>query len=273
MGELYRTLMPVFIEESRENLSVILRYFKSFQSQSQGDPEALEEACRSAHTLKGTAGLVRLPQVQALAGELEAGLNRVRHSGHPLTRKNGNALLALFKELSAIVKEARATYTSSLAPAAMQAPEPPPAPFPPPRVEAAPPPEMVSAPAQEPEEEPELAPEDICCRFRAGNQDYYLPIEQMAEISLLQAIIPLPLAPVYLQGLMHLRGEVIPVIDLGSLQQPGSSSQAKQHLVIAQTGSERLAFLTDGLPMLSPEYGGLRLDLAEFIASHGVKAA
>ena len=59
MGDLHKTLMPIFLEEASGNLGEILRFFKSFQTQPQGDPVALEEACRGAHTLKGTGEIGR----------------------------------------------------------------------------------------------------------------------------------------------------------------------------------------------------------------------
>lgn len=271
MGDLQQTLMPIFLEEASENLGVILRYFKSFQTHPQGDPAALEEACRGAHTLKGTAGLVRLPRVQHLAAALESGLNQVRDSARPLSRKDGNALLTLFKELTALVKDVRASQTPIPIPAAPSPSPPPSAAQTMPVVDAPPAPEIIPTAADA--DEPERVDEDICCRFRAGEQDYYLPIEQMREIALLQAIVALPLAPSYLKGLMTLRGDVIPVVDLASLHNHSSPPHNKQHLVISRIRGEQLAFLTDGLPKLSPEYGGERLDVPEFIASYGVKTA
>lgn len=276
MGDLQRTLMPIFLEEASANLGDILRFFKSFQTHPQGDPVALEEACRGAHTLKGTGGLVRLPRVQELAAALESGLNQVRDSARPLSRKDGNALLALFKELTALVKEVRASQAPDSSQAAPSPIAPPSAPQAAPviaaPVVAAPvAPEMApSAAAAEP---PEPVAEDVCCRFRAGAQEYYLPIEQMSEIALLQATIALPLAPGYLKGLMTLRGEVIPVVDLASLHNHSAPAHTKQHLVISRSRGEQIAFLTEGLPQLSAEYGGVRLDVQDFIASHGVKTA
>ena len=161
------------------------------------------------------------------------------------------------------------TAPSPISPSVSPPISPPSAPQVAPVVAAPPAPEMPPiAAAADP---PEQVAEDICCRFRAGMQDYYLPIEQMSEIALLQAIIALPLAPGYLRGLMTLRGDVIPVVDLAHLHNHSSPAHTKQHLVISRSRGEQLAFLTDGLPQLSAEYGGVRLDVQDFIASHGVK--
>ena len=104
-----------------------------------------------------------------------------------------------------------------------------------------------------------------CCRFRVATKDYYLPIENMIEISDLPNIIHLPLAPKVVKGLINIRGQVLPVIDLG-LQAGGQMNYvAVRKLVIAEAGGEKLAFLADGIPDLSENIQGEKVDVMNFI--------
>ena len=50
--------------------------------------------------------------------------------------------------------------------------------------------------------------------FTLGGQEYVVDILKVKEIKLLMAITRVPKAPVYLQGVANLRGDIIPVIDL-----------------------------------------------------------
>lgn len=50
--------------------------------------------------------------------------------------------------------------------------------------------------------------------FRLGGQDYALDVGETIEILRLVAITPLPEAPDFVPGIINLRGEIIPVIDL-----------------------------------------------------------
>ncbi len=104
-----------------------------------------------------------------------------------------------------------------------------------------------------------------CCRFRVATKDYYLLIENMVEISDVPNIIYLPLAPKVVKGLINLRGQVLPVIDLG-MQEGGTSKYvAVRKLVVAEAGGEKLAFLTDGIPDLAEDIYGEKVDVLNFI--------
>lgn len=50
--------------------------------------------------------------------------------------------------------------------------------------------------------------------FTLGNSLYGVPIEKVSEINKLDDITPLPKAPIYIEGVINLRGNVVPVIDL-----------------------------------------------------------
>lgn len=104
-----------------------------------------------------------------------------------------------------------------------------------------------------------------CCHFRVAGRDYYLPINNMVEISDLPPVVRLPLAPQVVRGLINIRGRVLPLIDLAL--QAGESSRylAVRKLVVAESSGERLAFLTDGIPDLAEENRGEKIDVKGFI--------
>lgn len=50
--------------------------------------------------------------------------------------------------------------------------------------------------------------------FKLGEQLFGLPIEDVVQIIGIQKITPIPDLPAYVKGIIHLRGDVIPVIDV-----------------------------------------------------------
>ena len=50
--------------------------------------------------------------------------------------------------------------------------------------------------------------------FRLQAHDYALPIGDVAEVLRMVALIPVPEAPAWLAGIINLRGQVLPVVDL-----------------------------------------------------------
>ncbi len=50
--------------------------------------------------------------------------------------------------------------------------------------------------------------------FKLGEQLFGLPIEDVVQIIGIQKITPIPDLPAYMKGIIHLRGDVIPVIDV-----------------------------------------------------------
>ena len=50
--------------------------------------------------------------------------------------------------------------------------------------------------------------------FKLANEDYGLPISKVREINRMVAITKLPHTPEFMEGIINLRGRVIPVLDL-----------------------------------------------------------
>ncbi|WP_019154423.1 chemotaxis protein CheW [Robertmurraya massiliosenegalensis] len=49
--------------------------------------------------------------------------------------------------------------------------------------------------------------------FTVGNEEYAIPIENVLSIEKLEGITPIPHLPAYVNGIMKVRGELIPAID------------------------------------------------------------
>jgi len=50
--------------------------------------------------------------------------------------------------------------------------------------------------------------------FKLANEDYGLPISKVQEINRMVAVTKLPQTPDFMEGIINLRGRVIPVLDL-----------------------------------------------------------
>ena len=113
----------------------------------------------------------------------------------------------------------------------------------------------------------------VCCRFYLGGRQYYISIEDVVEISMGADMTFLPYGPVYISGLISLRGDVIPVIDLAALEQRSMAFPNPVFLVIARCDSDLMAFVSDMLPNLNIKTAGHKIDVSTFLEQHSVKAS
>lgn len=72
--------------------------------------------------------------------------------------------------------------------------------------------------------------------FHAGREEYALPIEQVVSIEKLEGINPIPHLPSYVLGLVKVRNELIPVLDLSSiLYDQRSDNEEELFLLVIHT--------------------------------------
>jgi purine-binding chemotaxis protein CheW len=50
--------------------------------------------------------------------------------------------------------------------------------------------------------------------FRLGNEEYGIPITQVKEINRLTTATKVPKSPAFIEGIINLRGQIIPIIDM-----------------------------------------------------------
>ena len=272
MIDIRATLLPVFLEEAIGHLAVIDRGIGSLD-RGEEDKASLEAAFRSAHTIRGTAALVRLREVKAVAERLEEELEKILHRDSPLSKETGDALcfaLARLESMIAAVQSGRpepegaALEVDEVFTAAAQT-----------RLQTLQPGGTEEPVAGEDEGDVDGAEnrrqEAVCCRFHSLGREYALLLGQMIEITELPGLTPLPLAPSYLAGLTCLRGSVLPVIALGNVGSAAPCRSNGRYLVIGESGGERLAFLADGIPHMAVEFGGDPVDVGRFIESYRVR--
>lgn len=84
--------------------------------------------------------------------------------------------------------------------------------------------------------------------FSLGNESYGVDIYKVREIIRVPAITPVPRTPEYVEGVINLRGGVIPVIDLRKRfgMEKGKES-ADRRIVVAELGSQTVGFIVDGV--------------------------
>ncbi len=76
--------------------------------------------------------------------------------------------------------------------------------------------------------------------FELGRSFYGIPIEKVSEIIKIEEIAMLPKAPYYIEGIINLRGNVVPVIDLRKRFNMESIERTKKNKIIVVLIGKRL---------------------------------
>lgn len=86
---------------------------------------------------------------------------------------------------------------------------------------------------------------DFVC-FRIGEQDYCIDIEVVREIRGWTPATVLPHAPVFVTGVINLRGSVVAVVDLAARLAIGKTDPTPRHVVIIVAfGNQTVGLLAD----------------------------
>lgn len=84
--------------------------------------------------------------------------------------------------------------------------------------------------------------------FSLGTETYGVDIASVREIIPIQRIVSVPRAPSFVEGIINLRGRVIPVLDLrkhfGFEQKKGDPNQ---RIVLVEAGSESIGVIVDAV--------------------------
>jgi purine-binding chemotaxis protein CheW len=84
--------------------------------------------------------------------------------------------------------------------------------------------------------------------FRIGDDEFGLPIAAVEEVALLPAkLTRLPKAPAFVQGVMNLRGQVIPVIDQAHRFGAEAAAGRKRRVVVVRIGDLSAGFVVDAV--------------------------
>jgi purine-binding chemotaxis protein CheW len=95
----------------------------------------------------------------------------------------------------------------------------------------------------------DIMPDEQFIIFRLGEQEYGLPIGAVDEIARPpEQITRLPKAPAFIDGLMNLRGSVVPIIDLRRRFELMSAEPAStRRILILTVGGGKAGFIVDGV--------------------------
>jgi chemotaxis signal transduction protein len=98
--------------------------------------------------------------------------------------------------------------------------------------------------------------------FDVAQRRYALPLSQVREVVPRASLAPLPGAPGCLKGLLRLRGDLLPVVDLRApLGLPAAKARIGQCIVVTSAGATPVGFLVDavrgivsGLPAMRDDW-------------------
>jgi purine-binding chemotaxis protein CheW len=114
------------------------------------------------------------------------------------------------------------------------------------------------------------------CAFRVGDEEYVLDIRRIREIIHPLPVTAVPRAPVWMEGVIDLRGEVMPLLDVRKrLGLPPRSGGRRAKVLVVNVAGRVLGLLVDAVsevvriprsaigppPALMPSSGGVRLFL------------
>jgi len=86
--------------------------------------------------------------------------------------------------------------------------------------------------------------------FQLENQEYGIEIKQVHEIDRLKEIVisPVPKTPDYVQGIINLRGEIVPIVDLRKkMELPVKEVDKKSRILIVKIEKKIVGLLVDGV--------------------------
>jgi purine-binding chemotaxis protein CheW len=82
--------------------------------------------------------------------------------------------------------------------------------------------------------------------FQVGDQMYALDILRIKEVIRPQKLTPVPKAPVFIEGVINLRGVVIPVVDLRRrFDQPIGETGQKNRTIVSVLGGKIIGLMVD----------------------------
>jgi chemotaxis signal transduction protein len=101
------------------------------------------------------------------------------------------------------------------------------------------------------EDAPDVLPEEEVkiCLFNIGEDTYAIPVEVLMEIIISPKIFPVPTAPSHVLGVINLRGNIVPIVDIRPVLSLPQRSVPNQIAVIKQ-GSMMLGIIVDSVSVV-----------------------
>ena len=84
--------------------------------------------------------------------------------------------------------------------------------------------------------------------FALGSEEYGVDIAQVKEINRMVSITHVPRAPHFMEGVINLRGQLIPIIDLRtSFGMPRAEHSKATRIVVTEVGTKRVGMVVDSV--------------------------
>jgi purine-binding chemotaxis protein CheW len=84
--------------------------------------------------------------------------------------------------------------------------------------------------------------------FKLGSEEYAIDIMSIKEITPLFDMTPIPRAPVYILGIISLRGSIVPVFDAKKkMGLPDTETTEKARIIVLTNKDEQVAILVDAI--------------------------
>jgi purine-binding chemotaxis protein CheW len=84
--------------------------------------------------------------------------------------------------------------------------------------------------------------------FRLGSEEYGVDISQVQEIIRMVEITHVPRAPRFMEGVINLRGQLIPIIDLRTrFSMPRAEHTKSTRIIVTEIGSKRVGIVVDSV--------------------------
>jgi purine-binding chemotaxis protein CheW len=84
--------------------------------------------------------------------------------------------------------------------------------------------------------------------FKLGSEEYGVDIAQVQEINRMVAITHVPRAPQFMEGVINLRGQLIPIIDLRTRFAMERAEHTKNtRIVVTEIGAKRVGMVVDSV--------------------------
>lgn len=89
------------------------------------------------------------------------------------------------------------------------------------------------------------------CLFSIGNDTYAIPVDVLTEIIIPQKIFPVPTTPSHVLGVINLRGNIVPIVDIRpALSLPQQSVPGQ--IAILKLGAMMLGIVIDNVSAVIP---------------------
>lgn len=86
--------------------------------------------------------------------------------------------------------------------------------------------------------------------FGLGNGEFGIDISQVREIVRLQTITAIPQSLDFVEGIVNLRGKIVPIVDLSKRFRVGNvtaGDESRRRIIVVSMGSQNIGILVDGV--------------------------